>query len=100
MRKIVAGGADRSYGIEVAALAGVRPEVVKRAKQILQEIDQGGIERYTAPQTVAPQEDQISLGYMEQCAIIDRLKEMDVSTLTPIETMTILYELSQKAKEL
>lgn len=100
LRKIVSGGADRSYGIEVAALAGVRSEVVKRAKQILQEIDRDGIERYTAPQAIAQQEDQISLGYMEQCAIIDRLKEMDVSTLTPIETMTILYELSQKAKEL
>jgi len=37
---------------------------------------------------------------MEQCAIIERLKNMDVSTLTPIETMGILYELTQKAKEL
>ncbi len=100
LRKIIPGGADRSYGIEVAALAGVRPEVVKRAKKILQEIDNGGV----AVAPVAPkeyeQEDQISLGYMEQCAIIDRLKELDVSTLTPIETMGILYELTQKAKEL
>jgi DNA mismatch repair protein MutS len=100
LRKIVPGGADRSYGIEVAALAGVRPEVVKRAKQILQEIDNGTISQ-TAPAAALPaQEDQISLCYMEQCAIIDRLKELDVSTLTPIETMGILYELTQKAKEL
>ena len=100
LRKIVPGGADRSYGIEVAALAGVRPEVVKRAKQILQEIDHGGIEASVAPKAVIQQEDQISLGYMEQCAIIEKLKELDVSTLTPIETMGILYELTQKAKEL
>ncbi len=101
LRKIIPGGADRSYGIEVAALAGVRPEVVKRAKQILQEIDQGGISSAVpTAQPIAEQEDQISLGYMEQCAIMERLKALDVSTLTPIETMGILYELTQKAKEL
>jgi len=99
LRKIVPGGADRSYGIEVAALAGVRGEVVKRAKEILKEIDSGAyaVERPSLP---VEQDDQISLGYMEQCAIIERLKNMDVSTLTPIETMGILYELTQKAKEL
>jgi DNA mismatch repair protein MutS len=100
LRKIVPGGADRSYGIEVAALAGVRSEVVKRAKQILKEIDQGGVETAAPIASIAVQDDQISLGYMEQCAIIERLKGMDVSTLTPIETMGILYELTQKAKEL
>ncbi|MBQ7035363.1 MAG: DNA mismatch repair protein MutS [Clostridia bacterium] len=100
LRKIIPGGADRSYGIEVAALAGVRPEVVKRAKKILQEIDNGGVAVAPAAPKEYEQEDQISLGYMEQCAIIDRLKELDVSTLTPIETMGILYELTQKAKEL
>ncbi len=99
LRKIVPGGADRSYGIEVAALAGVRGEVVKRAKEILKEIDNGlpVVERTAQP---VEEEEQISLGYMEQCAIIERLKNMDVSTLTPIETMGILYELTQKAKEL
>ncbi len=99
LRKIVPGGADRSYGIEVAALAGVRSEVVKRAKEILKEIDNGSYVAERSVQSVQ-EEDQISLGYMEQCAIIDRLKNMDVSTLTPIETMGILYELTQKAKEL
>ncbi len=99
LRKIVPGGADRSYGIEVAALAGVRDEVVKRAKEILREIDSGAYVS-SQPAPAVQQEDQISLGYMEQCAIIDRLKNMDVSTLTPIETMGILYELTQKAKEL
>ncbi len=100
LRKIIPGGADRSYGIEVAALAGVRPEVVKRAKKILQEIDNGSVAVVPVAPKEYEQEDQISLGYMEQCAIIDRLKELDVSTLTPIETMGILYELTQKAKEL
>ncbi len=100
LRKIVPGGADESYGIEVAALAGVRSEVVKRAKKILQEIDKETVrEVRTVPQTTE-EEPQISLGYMEQCAIIEQLKGLDVTTLTPIETMGILYELAKKAKEL
>ena len=101
LRKIVQGGADKSYGIEVAALAGVNSEVVRNAKKILKEIDQGPVEMPKVLKDEAPvEEPQISLGYMEQCAIIDRLKSLDVNTLSPIETMGILYELSQKAKEL
>ncbi len=101
LRKIVPGGADESYGIEVAALAGVRNEVVKRAKKILQEIDKSEGRPVRPVTTQAEEEEpQISMGYMEQCAIIDRLKSLDVTTLTPIETMGILYELAQKAKEL
>ena len=100
LRKIIPGGADQSYGIEVAALAGVRPEVVKRAKQILQEIDRGGIQTAPVERPVVEQEDQISLDYMKQCAIMEKLKSLDVTTLTPIEAMGTLYELTQKAKEL
>ncbi|MBQ8894084.1 MAG: DNA mismatch repair protein MutS [Clostridia bacterium] len=100
LRKIVSGGADESYGIEVAALAGVRSEVVKRAKKILNEIDKGIAKPERPARQVQEEDAQISLGYMEQCAIIERLKELDVTTLTPIETMGILYELAQKAKEL
>ena len=100
LRKIVPGGADRSYGIEVAALAGVRSDVVKRAKEILKEIDNGSLSAERPVRPAQQEEAQISLEYMEQRAIIDRLKNMDVSTLTPIETMGILYELTQKAKEL
>ena len=84
----------------MAALAGVRSEVVKRAKKILNEIDKGIAKPERPARQVQEEDAQISLGYMEQCAIIERLKELDVTTLTPIETMGILYELAQKAKEL
>ncbi len=100
LRKIVPGGADKSYGIEVAALAGVNAEVVRNAKKILQEIDSGEHQYTPAPKASAKDEDQISLSFMEQNAIIEQLKSLDVTTLTPIETMSILFELSQKAKEL
>ena len=99
LRKIVPGGADESYGIEVAALAGVRSEVVKRAKQILKDIDKEEAKPVLKPDRFVEEEPQISMEYMEQCAI-NRLKSMDASTLTPIEAIGILYELSQKAKEL
>ncbi len=99
LRKIVPGGADESYGIEVAALAGVNAEVVRRAKQILNEIDKREPSAHHTAQT-ATEEPQISLRDLGQSEIMDRLKRLDVSTLTPIETMGILYELSQKVKEL
>ena len=92
LRKIIPGGADQSYGIEVAALAGVRPEVVKRAKKILAEIDKKEIHVNRDVGTTPEEDPQISIGYMEQCAIINRLKNLDVTTLTPIETMGILFE--------
>ncbi len=100
LRKIVPGGADESYGIEVAALAGVRGEVVKRAKQILKEIDKGEEKPIISPKRFEEEEPQISMEYMEQRALIERLKMLDASTLTPIEAIGVLYELSQKAKEL
>ena len=100
LRKIVAGGADESYGIEVAALAGVNNEVVRNAKKILKEIDKPTIDMPQKIDSAPEEEAQISLGYMEQCAIIERLRGLDVNTLSPIETMGILYELSKKAKEL
>ena len=100
LRKIIPGGADESYGIEVAALAGVNEEVVKKAKKYLKEVGKEAVSSQLSIHAPQEEEPQISMEYMEQQAIIDRLKGMDVSTLTPIETMGILYELSQKAKEL
>ncbi len=100
LRKIVPGGADRSYGIEVAALAGVRPEVVKKAKQILKDIDNGAIVINAPARVPIAEEPQVSMEFMAQQAIIDQLKNLDVTTLTPIETMSLLYEISKKAKEL
>ena len=100
LRKIVPGGADESYGIEVAALAGVRPEVVRRAKEILREINKREA-RPAPPRQKAPEEqDQLSMAELRRSDLIDRLKKLDVQTLTPLETMKILYDLTQSAKEL
>jgi len=92
LRKIVPGGADRSYGIEVATLAGLPKEVVSRAKAILAELEKGGAYQ-AAPRK---EEDQISLSAIGEAEVLDALRRAQVETLTPIEAMQLLYELRQK----
>ena len=92
LRKIVPGGADRSYGIEVATLAGLPKEVVSRARTILAELEKGkGYE-------VAPrrEEDQISMTAIGEAEVLDSLRRSQPETMTPIEAMQLLYELKQK----
>ena len=96
LRKIVRGGADQSYGIEVAQLAGVPEPVLKRARKILSELEEGGT---PAPTPAAParaaEEGQVSLLDMGAAQVADRLRQVDVNVLTPIEAMNLVYELKQ-----
>ena len=94
LRKIVPGGADQSYGIEVAKLAGVPDKVIKRAKDILGELEQqGSVTRYAAPSV---ESDQLSLGDLAGSAVLETLRNTAVETLTPIEAMNLLYQLKQQ----
>ena len=99
LRKIVRGGADDSYGIEVAALAGVPKEVINSAKKILKKIENDEI---VVEHTQKKSEMQNQIGFGDSIAneIADELKTIDVTTFTPIEAMNKLFELSNKAKEL
>lgn len=101
LRKIVPGGADQSYGIEVAKLAGVPDPVIKRAKDILNSIENDecvGVNiKAKAKNETSPQMD---FGESEAIKLAEELKKIDATTFTPIEAMNKLYELSQKAKEL
>ena len=99
LRKIVRGGADDSYGIEVAALAGVPKEVINGAKKILKKIENDEIVVEHKEKTDEPI-NQIGFGDGIANAIADELKTMDVTTFTPIEAMNKLFELSQKAREM
>ena len=93
LRKIVPGGADRSYGVEVAKLAGLPDKVVSRARTILKELESGAA---AAPQAQAAQsDDQVSLMDLDAISIRDRLEKITVETLTPIEAMNVLYQLKQ-----
>ena len=92
LRKIVPGGADRSYGIEVAKLAGLPNEVVKRANVILKELEQGGA--YQAK----PREEteQVSLDSIGEAEVLSAIRRAQPDTMSPIEAMQLLYELKQK----
>ena len=94
LRKIVPGGADRSYGVEVAKLAGVPDSVIRRSKAILNELESGAPAPAAAP---APAEDgQLSFAAVSEERIADRLRRLDLNTLTPIEAMNLLFELKQE----
>ncbi len=95
LRKIVPGGADQSYGIEVAKLAGVPARVIDRARAILAELEERG---GAAPVQSAASGtgDQFSLGDMAGSAVLDTLRSTSVETLTPIEAMNLLYQLKQQ----
>ena len=95
LRKIIPGGADRSYGIEVAKLAGLPEKVVQRARKILKELESENGVQYTAPRKEA---EQVSLGSIGEGEVLDAIRRCQPETLTPIEAMTLLYELKQKLK--
>ena len=101
LRRIVRGGADGSYGIDVARLAGVPDTVVKRAKVILKSLEGNGVAPVisNAVRKEADDDMQVSFGSTAESEIIDELKSLDVNTLTPIEAMSKLYEISAKAKQ-
>ena len=101
LRKIVRGGTDDSFGIEVAALAGVPNEVIRRAKQVLASIESGG-EIKTGAAKSAKREESPQLGMAEAAAmsLCSELAKLDVTTYTPIEALNKLYEIGMKAKEI
>ena len=102
LRKIVPGGADKSYGIHVAQLAGIPRPVIHRAEEILVELERKGDAkaRRKAMQNIAvPAALQMTLFAAEQHPLIEEIKALAIDELTPIEAISKLYELQQKAKK-
>ncbi len=94
LRRIVPGGADESYGVEVAKLAGLPDSIIERAKEILAQLNSNAPREHIG--AVAPIEEpdlQLSLMPSSDGMIEQKLRAVDVNTLTPIEAMNILYEL-------
>lgn len=112
LRKIVPGGADRSYGIQVAKLAGVPDEVIERAKVICEELESANMSNIAknldvqthSPKKPARQPDEVDLAQIslfdtvKDNDIIQELLEMDLTNMTPFEAMNKLYELQNKIK--
>ncbi|MBR6532980.1 MAG: DNA mismatch repair protein MutS [Clostridia bacterium] len=97
LRRIVPGGADRSYGIEVAKLSGIPNSVIERAKDILKQTEEEGVVTY---KTIADTDSQMSIGMQSGQDIIKELNAIDVNTLTPIEAMQILFDICNRSKNL
>ncbi len=102
LRRIVRGCADGSYGIEVAKLAGIPNPVVSRARMILTELEKNAPDsRNIMNSILIPDEEeelQISLSSTVDDELIDTIKNIDVNTLTPLEALTTLHELVNKAR--
>ncbi len=94
LRKIVPGGADDSYGIEVAKLAGVPEPVIRRAKKILADLEREKpeVEMKSPPEK---QEEQVSMMDLGAQAVADKLRGLNVNTLTPIEALNAIYEMQK-----
>jgi DNA mismatch repair protein MutS len=104
LRQIVPGGTDRSYGIQVARLAGLPSEVLERAKQILWSLEQrdhvGEVNgKLRSPSPALPSADQLSLFGGAPDPIVEELRRMDVDNLTPMEALNRLAELKRRIEE-
>ena len=95
LRKIVRGAADDSYGIEVASLAGVPKEVIRRAKEVLATLNEGGT--ISTPKK-KKQEDTIESFSIEDYIggeIKDRIRSLDINQMTPMEAFNLIWELKK-----
>lgn len=112
LRKIIKGGADRSYGIQVAKLAGVPDMVIDRAKEIAEQLSDNDITEKVQSIPVDTKGDKrkpkhyddVDLGQMtlfdtvKDEDIVNELKEIDISNLTPLDALNTLYRLQNKLK--
>ena len=108
LRKIVKGGADKSYGIQVAKLAGVSDSVICRAKELVEELSDADITAAVKDLTSSSKKkqkivyDQVDMAQMslfdtvQDNDIVEEIRNLDMSHLTPMEAMNILYNLQNK----
>jgi len=106
LRKMVEGGTNRSYGIQVARLAGIPENVLKRAKKILSQIEHGdhGVHHVSSnlkdDALIEKGHVQLDMFRDHERMFIKKLQDVDISKITPIDALNFLNELSQKAKDL
>src|SRR5699024_6489950 len=107
LRKVVAGNADKSYGVHVARLAGIPKGITRRAEEILADLEQnqpgsqnpaGRREAMRQPAPDAAPKMQLTF-FDAPNPVVERLKELDVEALTPLDAIRVLFELKQEANE-
>jgi DNA mismatch repair protein MutS len=97
LRKIVKGSTDDSYGIEVAKLAGIPNEVIKRAKEVLASVEKTAKALSTSEKVEEEKDDSlITFDDFVEDQVIEELKAIDINTLSPYEAMSFLYNLKKR----
>ncbi len=105
LRKIMEGGTSRSYGIEVARIAGVPQEVIRRAKEILHNLEKGEFDEIGMPRIARGAaggkmtNPQLSLFVEKEDEVMAELKNIDISSLSPLEALNKINELKNKIKD-
>ncbi|MCQ2353844.1 MAG: DNA mismatch repair protein MutS [Clostridia bacterium] len=97
LRKIVPGSTDDSYGIEVAKLAGIPNEVIKRAREVLAEVEAKS-RAVTASDVIVTDDDTISLDDCINGQVIDDIRAADLNNMSPFEALSLLNDLQQRLK--
>lgn len=104
LRKIKRGGADHSYGIQVARLAGLPHKVIKRSNQILKQLNAADITKKAkriATESMEQAEEtaqQVDMFHLEETQMLDEIKKLDIMAMTPMEALQKLFDLQKKAK--
>jgi DNA mismatch repair protein MutS len=103
LRKLVEGGTNRSYGIQVARLAGIPPQVIQSAKKILYDIESGGhsvraLSTHSKKQSELQGPVQLNLFQKPDHRLLIELQKLDISKMTPLEALNFLSELQQKTQ--
>ena len=105
LRKIIRGGADESYGIYVAKLSGVPTNIIKRAKEILKNLETEEIKRVQKKLKISPIDGQMDIFAIPRSEnkvgneIVDELKNIDVGMITPIDALNLVYKLQQRVSK-
>lgn len=101
LRKVLPGGTDKSYGIQVGRMAGLPPTVIERAKEILADLEKDGSKRRDTlgGASVPPksQKLQMTLFEAEEHPVVEELRQLDINTLSPVEALIALQKLQRKA---
>ena len=104
LRKIQPGGADKSYGVHVARLAGIPTSAVARAHEIQARLEVSDINQETISQNILEQKKKLNrqtdLFHLEQDALLEELKNMEVLSITPMDALNELFRLREKARRL
>ena len=101
LHRIVPGGADKSYGVHVARLAGLPQGVVNRAWEVLADLEDTHNSKRKTGRRRSPRAADLQMPLFDPArAVVDEVKALDIPNLTPLEAINCLYELQRKAREL